>query len=250
MVLALVISMGFSSIPVNAMGTTNEQTIEVDGVAYYISTCEQDGKTIVEIKTSKNDDYYTYKVDVQNQIIEYQTHSLQSEGIYETVTKIIDTSSYAEENEGNFSQISTYSIGYGSKVKCKMGDYWYQTGSEGARTYLKIGCKATYLIRTDNLSDAKNSKCESYKSNIRKCNSSYNKALTAVGGSSAVLGTILALVAANVAFPPSVIVTAVIAVFGSGGGYVAAANYAIDAQEYKDTVADLYITIRTYGTKQ
>lgn len=250
MALALVLSLGFSHIPANAMGTTNEQTLEVDGVIYYISSCEQDGENIVEVRTSNNDDYYTYKVDVQNQTIEYQTHNFQSEGNYETITEIIDTSVYAENIEDNSTQVSPLAIGYGSKVECKMGDYWYQSGSEGTKTYLKIGCKATYLIRTDNLSDAKYDKCESYKSNIRKCNSSYNKALAAVGGSSAILGTIIGIVLANIAFPPSVIITAVVAVFGSGAGYVAAANYAIDAQEYKDIAADIYITIRTYGTKQ
>lgn len=245
--LTLVLCLGFSHIPVHAMENTDEYTFTTDGVTYYMNSHQEDKKNIIELRTSDNSDFYTYIVDVENQTIECQTYQLNDAGSYDVFSKLIDTSVYSNNLD---SQVSPLAIGYGSKVECKMGDYWYQSGSEGSKTYLKIGCKATYLIRTDNLSDAKYDRCESYKSNIRSCNSSYNKALAAVGGSSAVLGTIIGLVIANIAFPPSVIITAVISVFGSGAGYVAAANYAIDAQEYKDTAADIYITIRTYGTKQ
>ena len=117
------------------------------------------------------------------------------------------------------------------------------------KTYLKIGCKATYRIRTDNLADNKEKKCDSYVNAIKKCNSSYYKALAYSGGSGALFGIIIGLVAANVAFPPSVIVTIVIAAVGGSGGVTECVLSLISCHDYYKDAADIYITIRTYGTK-
>ncbi len=62
-------------------------------------------------------------------------------------------------------------------------------------------------------------------------------------------GVIIGLVASNVAFPPSVIVTIVVAAVGGGGSVIGCVNSLIDSHDYYKDAADIYITIRTYGTK-
>lgn len=220
--------------------------VEVDGVKYTVSSYEVNGEPCVEVRTDESKDYYTYKM--KDESIEYQTHTYNNRLFgknYSTKSEIIDTSEYVEDT----SMAQSQAVSYGSKVKIKYGDVWYQVGSEGSKTYLKIGWEASYRIRTDNLASAKETKCENYQKAIRNANKCYNKALAAVGGSSACLAIIVGLVVANVTFPPTVIVTIVVAALGGSGGMVAAANYAIDAEDYRKEAEDLYIVIRTYGTK-
>lgn len=145
-------------------------------------------------------------------------------------------------------------ISYDRKVEIDMDrHYYYRNGTKGKKIYLKIGRKSdSYKIRTDNLSSGKKKNCKSYQNYIVNGQSDMNKGFlncAAAGVSSAL---IIALVLANIAFPPSVIVDIVLAVIG-GGGFVAtitkAINNFISAYNKQQKAANVYNTIKTYGTK-
>ena len=114
---------------------------------------------------------------------------------------------------------------------------------------MKIGCKATYRIRTDNLSDAKEKKCDAYISAV-KVSRTYEKKALAYASAAGVSGTvIIALVLANATFPPATIVTIVFSILGGGATIHNAINYTIDSFEKWQDAKDYYNTIKSYGTK-
>ena len=94
----------------------------------------------------------------------------------------------------------------------------------------------------------KESNCTKYTNSIKKCNSSYNKAKATVF-SSKLFVAISALVVANIAFPPSVIVTIVCAVLGAAGFVATTIYHLIDSYDYYSDAKDIYTIIRTYGKK-
>lgn len=63
------------------------------------------------------------------------------------------------------------------------------------------------------------------------------------------LGIICGLVVANIALPPTVIATIVVAAIGGSGSIIACINACIDSYGYYCDAKDIYITIRTYGAK-
>lgn len=225
-------------------------TVYEDGVQYNIDLTKKGDNYDFVVASDSSEDYYEVIIDKSESEIEYTEYKYNSDDSYDQETTEVDYDQVIDvENACNF---MSQGISYGNTTKEKLSNdhYWYCYGSNGTKTYMKVGCtSSTYRIRTDNLASAKEKKCDKYASEIRSCNSNVNKALACVGGSSAMLGVIAGLVAANVAFPPSVIVTIVVAALGGGAGVVGCVNYVIDAYTNYTTAADLYVTIRTYGTK-
>jgi hypothetical protein len=149
--------------------------------------------------------------------------------------------------------VEAQKINYNSKTKTlykwNKNPYYYQSGSSKEKTYLKIGCKANYRIRTDNLSDKKAKKCNAYKSAIKKSNSYYQKGTAYLAGSGISLGVVACLVTANAVFPPSVIVSIVVATLGGGSALYKGASALANSQEKYYDAKDYYAIIKTYGKK-
>lgn len=241
----LVLTSTFNS---SAMEITNQQrsgySVYENGVKYDIEVTKTNEKYSFLIKADDTKGYSEVIIDKNLKKIEIT--QIQN-GIVKS-NDSIDLSQYQNEKIGR--NIETRAISYNSKITEKVSKkYWYQYGSENQKTYLQIGCDAKYRIRTDNLSSAKEKKCTAYSNAIKNCNSKYFKAEAAAAGSGVLFGTVLALVTANIAFPPSVIISIVVAAVGGGGSVAVCVNNMIDSFQYYNDAKDLYITIRTYGTK-
>lgn len=200
--------------------TYSEDMLQMSIISY-------DGKTIIS-------DNYIYNTE----ICEYEKQHLE----------IICKATVDELNNDVFAQAITYNSKTKS-AKWKDLTYWYQTGQNGTKTYLKIGCKATYRIRTDNLSSTKDSKCDKYMSAVKSSKSHENKALAYAAGAGISGSTIVALVIANATFPPSTIVTIVFGVLGGGATVYNAITHSVDSFEKWQDAKDYYNIIKTYGTK-
>lgn len=85
-----------------------------------------------------------------------------------------------------------------------------------------------------------------YREAVRSCKSNYDKGDAALVGTGVATGV---MVICNIAFPPSVIVTIVLAAVGGGGAVVTAVNYLIDAHSDYTLAVDDYAMIKGLGTK-
>lgn len=219
----------------------------------------KDTKYITEVYEENKVTYVkTYSEDMlQMSVISYDGETINSDnyvynaekGEYEKqCVEVVCGDATAEKSKNVWAQ----AISYASKTKSakwKDTTYWYQKGNNGKKTYLKIGCKATYRIRTDNLSDAKEKKCDAYISAV-KVSRTYEKKALAYASAAGVSGTvIIALVLANATFPPATIVTIVFSILGGGATIHNAINYTIDSFEKWQDAKDYYNTIKSYGTK-
>lgn len=116
-------------------------------------------------------------------------------------------------------------------------------------------CNATYQIRTDNLAQTKMDNCNAYTNGIKKINSSLTTAKANALLAGVTIELILAVVGVCVAFPPAAIVAAIVAAAGGAGAIKAldflttSVNATILAFDIYEDVKDLYVTIRSYGTK-
>lgn len=233
--------------------STQRYTIVEDNVTYEIQMVEANGVYTFDVSNDRDKNHQTITIDSNASKLEVESYDYKGKnwiGIerFEKNKRDFDYGKYERDLETAY--VNSQAISYGSKTKSLIGDdYWYCYGSEGAKTYMKIGCVAQYRIRTDNLSATKEAKCDDYANNIKKSNSAYLKGMAYAGGSGAVFGIILGLVTANIAFPPSVIVSIVIATVGGGGGITLCVMSLIDSFEYYSNAKDLYTTIRAYGTK-
>lgn len=237
---------------VNAENINKTYTVVEDGVTYTITEVSGDGEWNFMITSDDSKDKTAIEISEEEIIVdeyEYSGKNIFGKDKFDKSEEVIDISEFTEEIE-DFDNLQAQAISYGSKTTEKIKKkFWYSYGNTGSKTYLKIGHTASYQIRTDNLSSSKEAKCNQYVNAIKKCNSSYLKALAAAGGSSAILGIAAGLVLANIALPPTVIITLAIAVVGGGSGMVAMINYLIDASEYYQTAKERYNIIKTYGTK-
>lgn len=242
----------------------NTYIAEEDGVVYRIDSSDVDGGKIITITSSKDNDKRKIFIDSENNITitdyKYVEGDVNSESSYSITTNVITTEDNAPLSNSQINQPKR-AVSYNSKVYEKLRNkYWYCYGNgvtkgvKDSRTFLKIGCKATYKIRTDNLSSAKVKKCDAYTSNIKKCNNHYNKAAVAFGGASFSGGTALSLgvslIIANAACPPTVLCDILIAALsGAGAGAVTGCKQLVDAYTAYCNAKDLYTVIRTYGEK-
>lgn len=215
----------------------------------YITEIYEEGNTTY-VKTYSEDRMQMSIVSYDGVIINSDNYSYNAEtGEYEKQHMELICEESQTESENN---VWAQAVSYNSKTKsAKWKDtvYWYQTGNNGKKTYLKIGCKATYNIRTDNLSSAKDKKCDAYMSAV-KSSKSYEKKALAYASAAGISGTtIIALVLANATFPPSTIITIVFGILGGGATIHNAINCTVDSFEKWQDAKDTYNVIKSYGTK-
>lgn len=226
-----------------------KQIVNEENEDYIIETYEEDGKQFVATYSRDLSTMSLVCCDgdiITNRVFLYDS-TLQK---YIEQTVVLETDETAPLTDEN--NIEAQKIKYNSKTKCiwnQKNSYYYQSGSNKEKTYLKIGCKANYRIRTDNLSDKKEKKCNAYQSAIKKSNSYYRKGYAYLMGTGIPVGMVIGLVAANVAFPPSVIVSIVVATVGGGATvYKSVTAFANSKEKYCDA-KDYYAVIKTYGKK-
>lgn len=70
-----------------------------------------------------------------------------------------------------------------------------------------------------------------------------------LAGTGVSLSVLMALVVANIGFPPSVIATTVVSIIGGGPGIVNAVYAAVNAEEKFQDVNDYYAVITAHGKK-
>lgn len=238
-----------------SMGATKEtprkigQTFVIDnGITYYVKAVEYSSKTKVTIKSNKNFVYSEMIIDKLNKTIDNAKYDYKGIDLFGTVQygkiseKTIDYSGYDKIKENS---MSLQAIKYKSKTyeSWPLGnDYWYCRGTDSTKTYVKIGCIASYRIRTDNLSSNKFNMVEAYISAILSCNTAMNSAIAAdVLG---VLGCVAGIVVLG--GPLAVVITACVFVTGCATALV---YKAVDAYGYYCLVKDKYKAIKAYGTK-
>lgn len=219
----------------------------------------EDTKYITEIYKDGNITYVkTYSEDMlQMSLVSYDGETILSDNyiynneIGEFEKQHLEFVCEDTENETT-NDVHAQAIKYGSKTKSaewKDSIFWYQTGNNGSKTYLKIGCKATYRIRTDNLSSTKDKKCDKYMSAVKSSKSHETKAIAYAAGTGVSIGVITGLILANVYFPPSTIVTVVFGIVGGGASVYNAVEHCVDSYEKWLDAKDYYNTIKSYGTK-
>lgn len=233
---------------------TDYKVFEVvdNDVTYNIRMSEYEDSTRFVVSNDSNKDYSEVVINKTDLLIEATNYTYEG-------TTFLGIDLYDEEEEeidyGELENNSVYEaqgIAYNNSVKEKYkNDYWYAYG-HGELTdkkYLKIGCVATYRIRTDNLTAVKKINCDKYTTSIKNCNSCVKQGndYAATAGLSG--GLILGLVIANATFPPTVIVTVVVAAVGGGAAAKKSTDAFIEAKDYYEDLKAVYKVIRDYGTK-
>ena len=112
-------------------------------------------------------------------------------------------------------------------------------GSSVSYTHLKSICLT-------GLKSSKKSTCDKYTSSIDTSANYYAKACVYSAASGVGIGVIAGLVAANIAFPPSVIITIVVAACGSGSSIIACVNALIDSNTYSNQAKNYFASVVTY----
>ena len=228
---------------------TRVVTSKAEGEKYIIEVYDDGSKKIV--RTYSDDGKYMSIMELNQNVVNIDTY------IYENQKQCFinrDVKFTCSDDTDSSSEFIAQAIKYGKKTNSATWNkkkYWYANGSKGKKTYLKIGQKASYRIRTDNLSNKKEKKCNSYRSAIKKSKSYWLKGAADLSGTSFTVGFIAGLIITNAAFPPSVIIDVVIAAIGAGSIPLAVSgvkNLVNSYEKWEDT-GDYYITIRTYGTK-
>jgi hypothetical protein len=132
------------------------------------------------------------------------------------------------------------------------GNYWYQDGVNGTTDYLKIGCEATYTLTLNGMNSTRISKCNSYKSNIKKSNDSYTASRLSNAGSkiTGALTIVITVLLAGGTFTAGV--TTVLGIFLGivGAAALAASGVSIvkfvDSVKYAYAAKDDYAIIKKY----
>ncbi|MBD5089076.1 MAG: hypothetical protein HDT30_09765 [Clostridiales bacterium] len=225
------------------------ETIVENGEKYFVETYCENG--VEYVKAYSEDMKNVSVIAIDGDMINAELYSKENSKVYEknTVEIMVD-----EEIADNKNTVQAQSISYSQAVKIQIrGKYYYQSGIEKTgkktKTYLKIGCNYNYRIRTDNLSDAKDKKVEAYKTSIKKSNSYNTKGYGYLVGTGISATVILALIIANATFPPSVIISIVVAAVGGGATVYKAIECYVDSYEYYLDAKDYYDTIKAYGTR-
>ena len=254
--LAGVMVINSSSIAYGAQELTDVKKFEVvdSDITYNIKMCVYDESTKFVVTNDSNKDYSEIVINTKDTIIEstnytYEGKTFLGTELYDESEEEIDYSELEVEDDSSF---DPQGIVYENSVKEKYkNDYWYAYGhgEQTAKKYLKIGCTATYRIRTDNLTSVKKINCDKYTTAIKNCNSRKKAGDDYAARAGLSAGLILGLVVANATLPPTVIITVVVAAVGGGAAVKNTVNAYIDAKGYYEEARDVYKIIRDYGTK-
>ncbi|MBR3785921.1 MAG: hypothetical protein IKJ77_05905 [Firmicutes bacterium] len=235
----------FNNATLNELDMEDRHLAMDEGMYYITETYQDEGVTYV--KTYSDDKSKMSLSWIEEGQICSETYLYDPElQCYEKQTVAFICNELADEKVAHAQGIS-----YGKKTNSATWDdtkFWYQTGNNGKKTYLKIGCKATYRIRTDNISSARDKKCENYMKAVKSSKSYETKAIAYLSGTGISIFAIEVAILANAAFPPSTIVTIVCGLFNGVAIYKAVDNM-VDSYEKWQDARDYYNVIKTYGTK-
>lgn len=107
------------------------QTIEEDGITYYIETYYEGDKKYVKTYSDKMDDVSIVSIDEDNVYVDvYQLNDKETK--YEKLSMEISNDTCSNDDNSVVAQ----AIKYNSKVKCSIGSYYYQNGNN-KKTYGK-----------------------------------------------------------------------------------------------------------------
>lgn len=224
------------------------KTVTENGITYYVQGIQSGNKIRIIVNTDKDLSYHEISIDKPSKTISSTTYDYNGKGFlgspqYSKKSEIIDYSIYEDLAK---SSVQLQAISYKSKTTEKWptgNDYWFCRGTDGAKTYLKIGCIASYQIRTDNLTSTKFNMCEAYVNAILNCNVKVNIAMAA--DSFGIVGCIAGIIACALG-PVGVVVAACTFVAGCT---TALAYTLIEAHGYYVQAKDKYNVIKAYGTK-
>lgn len=223
-------------------------TSKAPDTSYIIEVYDNGSKKVIQ--TYSDDGSHMSIMELDKDTIDINTYTYKNKN-GKFINRDIKFTYTDSETRGAF---ISQAIKYGKKktsATWKKKKFWYSNGSNGKKTYLKIGQKASYRIRTDNLSNKKDKKCESYKSAVKKSSSYWLKGSAEIAGTNFSIGVIVGLIVANTAFPPSVIVDVVLAAIGGGSISLAVSGVKnlVNSYEKWEDAEDNYVIIRNYGTK-
>ena len=249
LVAILTINIATPSTSVEASQKGNTVTKTVDGIKYRIEKTVKNGVNHVKVYKGNSQNYCElYLSKDKKQLVrkeyDYNGKTIRGKKSYDVNTKKIDLDISIKA----YSAVMAQGISWNKKTyEHWKYDYWYKKGNNGSKVYFQIGCVAKYQIRVDN--NKKNKKIlEKYASKIKSCNKNYALAKAAEAGTGIGVGFVVALVIANAAFPPSVIVDVVVALLG-GGTVTALVNYTVKSYcDYED-IKDIYVDARACGKK-
>lgn len=220
----------------------------VNGIEYIISIENGDNSTQITVENTSDNDYVVENINYSdNEIVvkEYEeVKSFWGES-YDVAEETINCEDFEQQD------INTYSnaVKYNGKKHGGLGsgDYYYQYGYTSNKTYLKVGNSSkTKSICLTGLKSSKKSTCDKYTSSIDTSANYYAKACVYSAASGVGIGVIAGLVAANIAFPPSVIITIVVAACGSGSSIIACVNALIDSNTYSNQAKNYFASVVTY----
>lgn len=229
----------------NASSNIQQKIFKENGIEYTLSiSVNGNSNPVYTVTSSENKNKVVFTGDSEKITVteyNYKGTSILGTKKYDKSTKKFNIAEEAKEKE-----VSAEGIKYGKKKYARVTDeYWYSKGSNGKKTYEKIGCYYTYQIRTDNLSSSKKKNVTAYENAIKKSNNYYDKAVADMGVGSVAL--VVGLVAAYIfTFPVAVVVTIIVGLTGIASRMI---YNVIDAYSQLDTVDDYYEEIKTYGKR-
>lgn len=219
---------------------SSQYIIGEDGFKYCIKTeIADNGNKVVSISSNKNDIRYVETIDFLDESIKVDEYR----GVDLLSTTIVSMEDLSGDNH-----VST-PFAYGSKVKEKSeGKYWYQNGTKTVsgktKAFVKIGCIATYEINYTDASSKAQTAFDNYTSYLRKANTNYGKFQTACYALDMSAAAVGALILANIAFPPSIIITII-----GGGAALGMVNFYLDYHENFESMKEWYTKAKVYGKK-
>ncbi|MCR5836329.1 MAG: hypothetical protein K6G88_07475 [Lachnospiraceae bacterium] len=239
---------------VNAMETSSGLTQKVvcDGVEYKITTQKNGAKVLSEIEGGNKKVKMVYE---GNNKIELTGYVLANNEYKVVSSKKINSSYIANAKNVVDNNIAANGVhvcaNWGGKTSTSEfwgTPYWYRTKTESGKSYLNIGCKASYTINYSNLSSDKQKRCDKYKSYVKSSSKSFAKAEIELGGTFtiSVICAIIVFDAVTLALPAAAIVTAIIAMLG---GYAAGVHALVDSYFTQVDARDEYDIVKTYGKK-
>jgi hypothetical protein len=238
---------------VNAMENSSGLTQKVvcDGVEYKIKTQKIGAKVLSEIEGGNKKVKMVYEgnnkieltgyVRVNNEYKVVSSKKINSSYIA-NAKNVVDNNAIANDVHvcANWGGKTSTNASWGTP-------YWYRSKVEKGKSYLNIGCKASYTINYSDLSKEKKERCDKFKSYVKESNKQFAIAETEFGGIS--FSWIIAIIVFDVftiELPIGAVITAVLAVVtGYGAACIALVNSCFAVKDARDE----YDIIKSYGKK-
>jgi hypothetical protein len=230
-----------------------------DGYIYTVSSLvNEDGSTTTYLTSDKDNSVLEINANLDADelaIINYEPISEESDTFAINSVEIsisdvnIETENPVQSAATTWNAKKALTI---SGILPKCGNYWYQDGVNGNTDYLKIGCDATYTLTLNGMNSTRISKCNSYKSNIKKSNDSYTASKISSAGAkiTGVIATVMAALMVGGTFTAGVttvlgIVLGVVTASALAASGVSISKF-VDSAKYAYAAKDDYAIIKKY----